>query len=976
MQTIWTRALQVRSSCHCPFCAPTRQGLVRRLNVRPPRRKIQFGDYLTACYGTLLGTAAVVETKRKQDQRQALDGAIDNVKDEVVALCEDQEKRLKALGHAPEDDPKELAEKKIKRKDHHAETLHLIESLKTDGSGQIQQRMLALPALAPRICQVASTQQALFMNGDKSINLDELNEDFRWKSSDPLCQILPTTPDNAHSDLSLNTAEDRVPHMTGTSLENEDRPGRSRDGHDSKIADKVYTTSNDAYEARTDKEESLRLQRAMTDFEESSSNSIRAQYTSDAPIRKDILGKSFLSGEESEKRSPSCKSLEQGLDDSENSRELPSITIPSTDHVFKYPTRRFKSFSPEAHKYAFGSFDVFKGRSSEEVWNSEETPFVNSRNRMQREAAIARLVYKLALSYFDTPEVKQGQWPHAISLDVSGEQILDLSYVNRPELHEKVEDLSHRLRVLQGLRKRLPTLVSIQDLSFPSYQSFGEDERQAEASHIAAQNDALLNIFLTSHDPNTLFSRLCSALLSQSFAPNIHTFNLLIIRLCHAQFFSAAMLVIEALHASSVNHNEVTYSAILDCFISLSQFKRFQGYLNRMEGVAGSGVRTTFNRQQVVESLQPELYFLQPRNLPLLDEHNPALIDEVYGEKAKKNTEVYEAVIVGCLRVGNPENAVSYYYSMLSSGFPPTRTILQELLEYSVRVSDWHVGLSIWEHMKARFHPLPLLSYYWMLQLCVECQLPARFELVLQDGLHHDIISSRLLYDDFVLDEGLRHRIFSRAHEIRKLRQTVWMPGLPRSSFLDDMDDLPQSPNLYSTQLTEYISLVEAKHKELGWLIDSKRSVQLAVDELLQLRRGGRLSEKRMLSKALWLSNSLKAQQCYRPQINELSLLEAKPKRKVLPTIPSPRIKHTARDKKALTVDLSKPADEDTLDALRSYLSKGRNFKEPRASRLEAAKFSPVRRPFQQYAFGDPTGSTREAPNLHELSMTLRWVGI
>lgn len=95
--SLWTRALQARSTCKCPSCLPMRGAVVRRATTTTPRQ-FKFGEVLTVFYTSVLATAAVLDTSWKDVQRKELDRAISEAQTEVKMAEENQRQRLLALG--------------------------------------------------------------------------------------------------------------------------------------------------------------------------------------------------------------------------------------------------------------------------------------------------------------------------------------------------------------------------------------------------------------------------------------------------------------------------------------------------------------------------------------------------------------------------------------------------------------------------------------------------------------------------------------------------------------------------------------------------------------------------------------------------------------------------------------------------------------------------------------------------------------
>ncbi|KAI0469348.1 hypothetical protein F4859DRAFT_142523 [Xylaria cf. heliscus] len=80
MQTLWSRAALAPSSCRCRMCLHSANALSRRATTAAPRRKITVADLFTACYTTILGTATIIDSRRKREKRQELDRELERAR--------------------------------------------------------------------------------------------------------------------------------------------------------------------------------------------------------------------------------------------------------------------------------------------------------------------------------------------------------------------------------------------------------------------------------------------------------------------------------------------------------------------------------------------------------------------------------------------------------------------------------------------------------------------------------------------------------------------------------------------------------------------------------------------------------------------------------------------------------------------------------------------------------------------------------
>ena len=100
MQTIWSRAFQIKSTCRCPSCYPNQFAISKRPSTAAARRSFRYGDIATFFYSSVLATAAVADAQRKDTKRKNLDKAIAEAVEALKAVELEQLARLQNLHKA------------------------------------------------------------------------------------------------------------------------------------------------------------------------------------------------------------------------------------------------------------------------------------------------------------------------------------------------------------------------------------------------------------------------------------------------------------------------------------------------------------------------------------------------------------------------------------------------------------------------------------------------------------------------------------------------------------------------------------------------------------------------------------------------------------------------------------------------------------------------------------------------------------
>ncbi|EFQ35203.1 pentatricopeptide repeat domain-containing protein [Colletotrichum graminicola] len=87
MQALWSRAGQVRH-CGCKACFNAAGGMMRQSATRATQRKPTFTEMFTACYTSIMGTAAVLDAKRKDERRKDLERQLEEARAEFAKVME------------------------------------------------------------------------------------------------------------------------------------------------------------------------------------------------------------------------------------------------------------------------------------------------------------------------------------------------------------------------------------------------------------------------------------------------------------------------------------------------------------------------------------------------------------------------------------------------------------------------------------------------------------------------------------------------------------------------------------------------------------------------------------------------------------------------------------------------------------------------------------------------------------------------
>ncbi|KAI0843944.1 hypothetical protein F5Y00DRAFT_249842 [Daldinia vernicosa] len=86
MHWLLSRAVQAQSSCRCRLCLHSGRSIARHSTNVASRRKVTVADIFTACYTTILGTATVIDTRRKELRKKELDEKLEKARAALGSL--------------------------------------------------------------------------------------------------------------------------------------------------------------------------------------------------------------------------------------------------------------------------------------------------------------------------------------------------------------------------------------------------------------------------------------------------------------------------------------------------------------------------------------------------------------------------------------------------------------------------------------------------------------------------------------------------------------------------------------------------------------------------------------------------------------------------------------------------------------------------------------------------------------------------
>ncbi|KAL9637412.1 MAG: hypothetical protein Q9164_002198 [Protoblastenia rupestris] len=298
----------------------------------------------------------------------------------------------------------------------------------------------------------------------------------------------------------------------------------------------------------------------------------------------------------------------------------------------------------------------------------------------------------------------------------------------RVQWQETKQDAERRLEQLFSEDQRSRIYEDFPSPEAPHYEyTSHECEGEMMKSNIALQ--AILGELTAT--ATSKISKICAHLLLLRVVPNIHTYNLLLVRFCQLQDDVLVLAVLDSMRESHVRPNEITHATILRFFTITDDRDGFRLYLKQMNGRA-QGLALAHPEREI-HPIAKSRY------------HAFGIHKHKFAEKARMNVEVYSSAIVGCLKIFRRDEAMWYYRKMTSEGWKPTMEILTAVLQDCHGLADFVSGLKIWELiqvLKVAGVSIGKIAYKYMLNLCERFEEEVLYHQILEEGIQSGVLTT------------------------------------------------------------------------------------------------------------------------------------------------------------------------------------------------------------------------------------------
>ena len=301
-------------------------------------------------------------------------------------------------------------------------------------------------------------------------------------------------------------------------------------------------------------------------------------------------------------------------------------------------------------------------------------------------------------------------------------------------------EIYYRISELDG------TLEELREISALSHPHFFEDFRSPSSPRYngsftmrcdpaRTMNNSLykiLNEMSDERDVYTTVSKICFNLLKSETPPNTHSYNMLLMRFCHLKKTKFVHAIFRSMRESHIRPNEITHATLLRYYTDTGNGRGFTNYLLLMSGWNG-GLVLAPTGLRIVDLVTERYHFFG------LDCNPKAAM------KARMNSEVYEALILGAIRFFGMQTAMEYYRDMISEGWAASVALLNGVLKKCLQSREWEAGFSVWNQIATTTEGASRTSYEWMLSLCQVCGHPAISDKILRDGVSQGVLPSSMM---------------------------------------------------------------------------------------------------------------------------------------------------------------------------------------------------------------------------------------
>lgn len=407
-----------------------------------------------------------------------------------------------------------------------------------------------------------------------------------------------------------------------------------------------------------------------------------------------------------------------------------------------------------------------------------------------------KLVHRLILSCLEEADIRQ----RIERAEAVGGQPRPFAGMDSEQVKTKLERCDRRLKFLSRHSSNTEYWYRFESPRAPLYSCWSDlDIERADSLNIKLYN--IFNGFRNhTMEKDQLVASICSALLTSFAPPDVHTYNMLIIRLTGLKQMSDVKAVITSMRETHTRPNEVTLCAMLHYYTITDQRQSFIDLVRKMEGKQGGlslahamnepspafaaryRPKRRLQRRSRVSEEEEEYYyeaegyrFRPTDHQPRAKSHRTRKVVET-AEMMIINRAVYGALIHAALQFLGTFKAMTYYRRMVSDGWEDGKRELGAILQHCCDENNWRAGLAVWQQMCKLPEGADRIALGWMLQLCRNRRKHVEFGEVLEYGVRQQLVSSTVWYFPSIIWGGGRISDLLRSADVLSSAKQLAFP--------------------------------------------------------------------------------------------------------------------------------------------------------------------------------------------------------
>ncbi|XP_076952835.1 uncharacterized protein LOC143626730 [Bidens hawaiensis] len=225
---------------------------------------------------------------------------------------------------------------------------------------------------------------------------------------------------------------------------------------------------------------------------------------------------------------------------------------------------------------------------------------------------------------------------------------------------------------------------------------------------------------------------------SESFAPDVYAFNIVISGLCRVGEVNKGFSLFNQMRMFNCLPDSMTYNTLLNGFFRVGNITKAHVLLNQV---------------CMVDECSPDVSFTSVISgyCKLGKMKEVFLFDDMIDNGVKHNTITFNVIIDGFGKKGNIGFMLDMYEKMLTFGCTPDVITFTSIIDGHCRVGDLQNGLKIWDDMSRKnLYPNLYTFLIFIHSLCKDSRLNEARDLLRELKKRRDIVAKAFIYNPVI----------------------------------------------------------------------------------------------------------------------------------------------------------------------------------------------------------------------------------